>query len=299
MGLPGVLMEEVTESERGAREFTFTRSDFDQVKRLIYDHAGINLSDSKMDMVYSRLGRRLRAQGLTTFRDYLALVSSGDGVEWEAFVNALTTNLTDFFRESHHFPILADHLRAVRTRQPLNVWCSASSTGEEPYSLAMTAVEAFGTTTPPVRILATDIDTNVLEKARRGVYALDRLGKVSEERQKKFFLQGMGKNAGYARVKDFLRNMITFRQLNLLDDNWPIRGPFEAIFCRNVMIYFDKETQRKILEKFLPLMRRDALLFMGHSEGLHHVADLFKINGRTVYSIVPATQKNCFDRDSR
>lgn len=292
-------MEEVTESERGAREFTFTRSDFDQVKRLIYDHAGINLSDSKMDMVYSRLGRRLRAQGLTTFRDYLALVSSGDGVEWEAFVNALTTNLTDFFRESHHFPILADHLRAVRTRQPLNVWCSASSTGEEPYSLAMTAVEAFGTTTPPVRILATDIDTNVLEKARRGVYALDRLGKVSEERQKKFFLQGMGKNAGYARVKDFLRNMITFRQLNLLDDNWPIRGPFEAIFCRNVMIYFDKETQRKILEKFLPLMRRDALLFMGHSEGLHHVADLFKINGRTVYSIVPATQKNCFDRDSR
>ena len=269
------------------------------MKRLIYDHAGINLSDSKMDMVDSRLGRRLRAQGLTTIRDYLALVSAGTGGEWEAFVNALMNNLTDFFQESHHFPILADHLRAVRTRQPLNVWCSASSTGEEPYSLAMTAVEAFGTTTPPVRILATDIDTNVLEKARRGVYALDRLGKVSEERQKKFFLQGMGKNAGYARVKDFLRNMITFRQLNLLDDNWPIRGPFEAIFCRNVMIYFDKETQRKILEKFLPLMRRDALLFMGHSEGLHHVADLFKINGRTVYSIVPAAQKNCFDRDSR
>ena len=293
-------MEEVTERERGGvREFTFTRSDFEQVKRLIYDHAGINLSDSKMDMVYSRLGRRLRARGLTTFRDYLALVSSGDGEEWEAFVNSLTTNLTDFFRESHHFPILADHLRAVRTRQPLNVWCSASSTGEEPYSLAMTAVEAFGTTTPPVRILATDIDTNVLEKARHGVYALDRLGKVSEERQKKFFLLGTGKNAGYVRVKDFLRNMITFRQLNLLDDIWPIRGPFEAIFCRNVMIYFDKETQRKILEKFVPLMRRDALLFMGHSEGLHHVADLFKINGRTVYSIVPAAQRNCFDHDSR
>ncbi len=292
-------MDEVTENERGVREFDFTRTDFEQVKRLIYDHAGINLSDSKMDMVYSRLGRRLRARGLTTFRDYLDLVASGDGEEWEAFVNSLTTNLTDFFRESHHFPVLADHLRAVRSRQPLNVWCSASSTGEEPYSLAMTAVEAFGTTAPPVRILATDIDTNVLEKARHGVYPLERLAKVSAERQKKFFLMGTGKNAGYARVKDFLRQMITFRQLNLLDDAWPIRGPLEAIFCRNVMIYFDKPTQRKILEKFLPLMRSDALLFMGHSEGLHHVADLFKINGRTVYSIVAAAQKNSFDRNTR
>lgn len=292
-------MDEVTENERGVREFDFTRTDFEQVKRLIYDHAGINLSDSKMDMVYSRLGRRLRARGLTTFRDYLDLVASGDGEEWEAFVNSLTTNLTDFFRESHHFPVLADHLRAVRSRQPLNVWCSASSTGEEPYSLAMTAVEAFGTTAPPVRILATDIDTNVLEKARHGVYPLERLAKVSAERQKKFFLMGTGKNAGYARVKDFLRQMITFRQLNLLDDAWPIRGPLEAIFCRNVMIYFDKQTQRKILEKFLPLMRSDALLFMGHSEGLHHVADLFKINGRTVYSIVPGAQKNSFDRNNR
>jgi chemotaxis protein methyltransferase CheR len=110
---------------------------------------------------------------------------------------------------------------------------------------------------------------------------------------------GTGKNAGHARVKDFLRQMITFRQLNLLDDVWPIRGPLEAIFCRNVMIYFDKPTQRKILEKFLPLMRSDALLFMGHSEGLHHVADLFKINGRTVYSIVAAAQKNSFDRNTR
>jgi chemotaxis protein methyltransferase CheR len=292
-------VDEVTENERGVREFDFTRTDFEQVKRLIYDHAGINLSDSKMDMVYSRLGRRLRARGLTTFRDYLDLVASGDGEEWEAFVNSLTTNLTDFFRESHHFPVLADHLRAVRSRQPLNVWCSASSTGEEPYSLAMTAVEAFGTTAPPVRILATDIDTNVLEKARHGVYPLERLAKVSAERQKKFFLMGTGKNAGYARVKDFLRQMITFRQLNLLDDAWPIRGPLEAIFCRNVMIYFDKQTQRKILEKFLPLMRSDALLFMGHSEGLHHVADLFKINGRTVYSIVAAAQKNSFDRNTR
>ncbi len=292
-------MEEVTEREKGVREFGFTRTDFEQVKRLIYDYAGINLSDSKMDMVYSRLGRRLRARGLTTFRDYLDLVSSGDGEEWEAFVNSLTTNLTDFFREAHHFPVLSDHLRAVRSRAPLNVWCSASSTGEEPYSLAMTAVEAFGTTDPPVRILATDIDTNVLEKAREGVYPLERLAKVSPERQKKFFLRGTGKNAGQARVKNFLRNLITFRQLNLLDDSWPVRGPFEGIFCRNVMIYFDKQTQRKILERFLPLMRNDALLFMGHSEGLHHVADLFKINGRTVYSIVPGAQKNSFDRNTR
>jgi chemotaxis protein methyltransferase CheR len=284
------------EHDGGGREFSFTRTDFEQVKRLIYDHAGINLSDSKMDMVYSRLGRRLRARGLTTFRDYLDLVGSGDSEEWESFVNSLTTNLTDFFRESHHFPVLAEHLLTVRERQPLNIWCSASSTGEEPYSLAMTAVETFGSLSPPVRILATDLDTNVLEKARRGIYSLDRLQKVSPERQRKFFLLGTGKNAGSARVKESLRHLITFRQLNLLDENWPIRGPFEALFCRNVMIYFDKATQRKILEKFLPLMRSDSLLFMGHSEGLHHVADLFKINGRTVYSLTSGARKKCFDR---
>lgn len=289
-------MTAVADNDGRGREFSFTRGDFEQVKRLIYDHAGINLSDSKMDMVYSRLGRRLRARGLTTFRDYLDLVGSGDGEEWESFVNSLTTNLTDFFRESHHFPVLAEHLRAVRERQPLNIWCSASSTGEEPYSLAMTAVETFGSLSPPVRILATDLDTNVLEKARRGIYSLDRLQKVSPERQRKFFLLGTGKNAGSARVKESLRHLITFRQLNLLDENWPIRGPFEALFCRNVMIYFDKATQRKILEKFLPLMRGDSLLFMGHSEGLHHVADLFKINGRTVYSLTSGARKKCFDR---
>lgn len=273
------------DNDAQTREFHFTEQDFQRVRKLIYEHAGINLSDAKKDMVYSRLGRRLRATGLTTFRDYLGLLEADDPVEWEAFVNSLTTNLTAFFREPHHFPLLAEHLHKVRQRRPLELWCSAASTGEEPYTMAMTMVDVFGSYTPPVHILATDLDTNVLKKAQAGIYPLDRVEKLPPDVLKRFFLKGTGSNAGYVQVRRELRDMITFRQLNLLDARWPIRGPFEAIFCRNVMIYFDKPTQYKILQKFVPVMHNDALLFAGHSESFQHAADLFHIRGRTVYTI--------------
>ncbi len=273
------------ERDTPSREFLFTEQDFQRVRKLIYDHAGINLSDGKKDMVYSRLGRRLRATGLGSFREYLGLLETNDEVEWEAFVNSLTTNLTAFFREPHHFPLLAEHLNKVRHRKPIDLWCSAASTGEEPYTMAMTVVDAFGSFTPPVHILATDLDTNVLKKAQSGIYPLDRVEKLSPDVLKRFFLKGTGKNAGYVQVRKELRDMITFRQLNLLDAKYPIHGPFEAIFCRNVMIYFDKPTQYKILQKFVPLMHSDALLFAGHSESFQHAADLFHIRGKTVYTI--------------
>lgn len=266
------------------REFHFTDQDFERIRKLIYEHAGINLSDAKKDMVYSRLGRRLRATGLTSFRDYLALLETNDTDEWEAFVNSLTTNLTSFFREAHHFPILAQHIKKLK-RRPIELWCSAASTGEEPYTMAMTMVDLFESFTPPVRILATDLDTHVLKKAQEGIYPLDRVEKLPPDVLKRFFLKGTGSNAGYVQVRQELRNLVTFRQLNLLDERWPIKGPFDAIFCRNVMIYFDKPTQYKILQKFVPVMRRDALLFAGHSESFQHAADLFKIQGRTVYTI--------------
>ena len=265
------------------REFTFTTADFERVRKLIYRLAGISLNPSKREMVYSRLGRRLRALGLTEFGDYLQLVDDGDPAELEAFTNALTTNLTAFFREAHHFPILAELLQRHRGGGQISLWCAAASTGEEPYSMAITAAEAFGTLNPPVRILATDIDTNVLAKAQQGVYAMDRLEKMQEERVRRFFLRGKGQHTGKVRVREELRALISYRPLNLLDANWPVRGPFHAIFCRNVMIYFDKQTQYKILKRFLPLLHPEGLLFAGHSESFHHAADLVRPRGKTVY----------------
>jgi chemotaxis protein methyltransferase CheR len=266
------------------KEFDFTVRDFERVRAMIYKRAGIALADSKQELVYSRLARRLRATGLTSFAVYLDdLESRGDVDEWEAFTNALTTNLTSFFREAHHFPILAEH--AKKLKDPINVWCSASSTGEEPYSIAITLCEAFGTLTPPVQIIATDIDTNVLSTAQQGIYSSDKLDKLSPERAKRFFLRGKGEQSGMIRVRPELRQMITFKQLNLLSQDWPVSGPFDVIFCRNVMIYFDKPTQGKILSRFAPLMKPDGLLFAGHSENFLYVSDAFKLRGKTVYEL--------------
>jgi chemotaxis protein methyltransferase CheR len=266
------------------REFDFTSSDFAKVRKLIYQHAGISLSEAKTDMVYSRVGRRLRTLGYNSFRDYLDALESGRHPdEWEAFTNALTTNLTSFFREEHHFPILADHL--LKLHKPIRIWCSAASTGEEPYTIAMTACEAFGTLKPPVEIVATDIDTNVLATASRGVYPIDRLDKMTEKRRREFFQKGVGKHEGTVRVRQELRNLITFSQLNLLDEQWPLRDAFDVIFCRNVMIYFDKPTQSKIIDKFVPLMKPHTLLFAGHSENFMYVSNALQLLGKTVYQL--------------
>jgi chemotaxis protein methyltransferase CheR len=280
-----------TKQETG-KEFEFTRADFERVRGLIYQRAGISLADSKQEMVYSRLARRLRATGIDSFSRYLDALEAGrlsgnTGEEWEAFTNALTTNLTSFFREAHHFPLLAEHVLKARRQHPgqLTIWCSASSTGEEPYSIAMTVCEAFNTLSPPVSIIATDIDTNVLATAAAGVYPIERVDKLEPERLRRFFLKGKGAQEGLVRVRPELRNLVTFRQLNLLADGWDLKGPFDAIFCRNVMIYFDKDTQRRILSRFVPLMKPDALLFAGHSENFLYVSDSLRLRGKTVYEL--------------
>jgi chemotaxis protein methyltransferase CheR len=266
------------------KEFDFTARDFERVRVLIYQRAGIALAESKQEMVYSRLARRLRATGIRSFQSYLdGLESKPDTDEWEAFTNALTTNLTSFFREEHHFPILAEHVRTCK--EPVTIWCSASSTGEEPYSIAMTLCETLGSLASQAQIIATDIDTNVLETAANGVYPIERVERLSPERIKRFFLKGKGKQEGLVRVRPELRQMVTFKQLNLLSDSWPVKGPFDAIFCRNVMIYFDKPTQGKILNRFVPLMKPDALLFAGHSENFLYVSDAFRLRGKTVYEL--------------
>lgn len=266
------------------KEFLYTPDDFDRVRNLLYQHSGIKLSDSKKEMVYTRLGRRLRANGLKSFQDYLSRVERDQGDEWQAFINSLTTNLTAFFREPHHFPMLKEHVLSTLNR-PVRLWCSAASTGEEPYTMAMTMVDAFGTFNPPVEIIATDIDTNVLRTAEAGIYPLERVEKLPRETLKRFFLKGSGRHAGYVQVRRELREMISFRKLNLLDDRWSIGGAFDAIFCRNVMIYFDKTTQYEILKRFAPMLETNGLLFAGHSESLHHAADLFRLRGRTVYEL--------------
>jgi len=273
--------------EHNTREYAFSSHDFECVKKLIYARAGIALAENRQEMVYTRLSRRLRATGARGFGEYLERLKENDrDTEWEFFVNALTTNLTSFFRETHHFPILAEHVKKRQPGHTVKLWCSAASTGEEPYSMAMTMVETFDSLKPPVRILATDIDTEVLAVAREGVYSLDRLESMSPERVRRFFLKGKDGTAGYARVRQELRDLVTFRSFNLLDSKYPMHGSFDAIFCRNVMIYFDKPTQYQILQKFVPLLDRDGLLFMGHSEVFQHASDLIRLIDRTVYKPV-------------
>lgn len=270
--------------EREVYLFPFTSDDFHRIRGLIHRVAGISLAPSKKDLVYSRLARRLRSRNIDSFSSYINILESGDQQEREEFINALTTNMTSFFREEHHFPILSRHLGTLPKTTPVSIWTCASSSGEEPYSIAMTVVERYGAFNAPVRILATDIDTNVLEKAKRGVYPLDQLQKLSPEQLKRFFLKGEGANAGFAKVRPELQQLITFRRFNLLDEPWGIREKFDVIFCRNVMIYFDKSTQYEILKKMRPCLHTHGLFFAGHSESFHHAADLFTMCGKTVYA---------------
>jgi chemotaxis protein methyltransferase CheR len=267
------------------RDFEFTAADFARIRELIHRRAGISLSEHKRDMAYSRLARRLRARGLDSFRRYLDLLESENSAEeWEAFTNALTTNLTAFFRESHHFPILADFVK--RRAQPVSIWCSAASTGEEPYSIAMTLVEALGESQArQATVLATDLDTQVLAKGEAGIYSLEQVKQLSPERLKRFFLKGTGPHAGLVKVRPELRSMIRFAQLNLTDADYGLRQPFDAIFCRNVMIYFDKPTQSQVLSRFEPLVKPGGLLFAGHSENFTYVTQAFRLRGQTVYEL--------------
>jgi len=271
--------------ENGTREFNFSTADFERVRKLIYQHAGISLSPVKQDMVYSRLARRLRATGMLSFAQYLDALEKNGGDEWERFVNSLTTNLTSFFREPHHFPIFAEHLRKLGTKRPVRVWCSAASTGEEPYSIAMTVAETFGSNVSNISIMASDLDTNVLATAQKGVYPIERVEKLAPERLHKFFLRGTGTQEGYVSVRPELKRMIEFQRINLLDSTYSVKGPLDIIFCRNVMIYFDKPTQYKILSRFAPMMQSDGLMFAGHSESFLHASDLFKSLGKTVYAL--------------
>ena len=264
------------------REFVWTDADFDRVQSLIYKRAGISLHDGKHAMVYSRLSRRLRDTGYQSFKEYLTWLESTEGPEWQEFVNALTTNLTSFFRERHHFDVFAQLLKSRPASHPWKVWCSAASTGEEPYSIVMTALEALGAR-PHFSLMASDIDSKVLSTAANGVYRVDALKGVSTSQAQAFFLRGKGANEGMVRVKPELTRMVEFLMVNLIKDDWPFKEPFDVVFCRNVMIYFDAETQRRVLERIFRVMKPGGLLFVGHAENFSDSRDLFVLKGKTVY----------------
>ena len=263
------------------REFVWTNADFARVQALIYQRAGISLHDGKHAMVYSRLSRRLRDTGHTSFREYLSWLETHDGPEWQEFVNALTTNLTAFFREQHHFEIFASHLRSKPSAN-WRVWCNAASPGEEPYSIVITALEALGANAS-FKLTASDIDSRVLATAAQGVYRLDSVKGLSTERLQKFFLKGKGGNAGMVRAKPELRRVIDFMSVNLIRDDWPFKEPFDVVFCRNVMIYFDAPTQRRVLERIHRVLKPGGMLFVGHAENFSESKDLFTLRGKTVY----------------
>lgn len=257
---------------------------FRRICQLIYQRAGIVLAEHKRDMVYNRLVRRLRTLGLDDFGRYLSMLEANqNSAEWQAFVNSLTTNLTAFFREAHHFPVLAEHARS-RTGE-YRVWSAAASTGEEPYSIAITLADTLGLAPGRFKVFASDIDTEVLEKAQNAIYRQEELKTLSPQQLQRYFMRGTGPHEGLVRVRHELGNAVEFASLNLLDKQYNVPGPFDAIFCRNVMIYFDKETQQEILKRFVPLLKPGGLLFAGHSENFSNLSREFWLKGQTVYAL--------------
>jgi len=265
-------------------QFLLTDEEFSRTGRLLHARSGIILGEHKRELAARMLGMRARKKGLRDAAEYLAhLQQDPHSTEWNAFVNAFTINHTAFFREQHHFGLLADFMRG-RTA-PVSVWCCAASTGEEAYSIAMTLLE--NSPSPQARpfVWATDIDTQAIDKARKGVYTLERVKPVAEGLLKKYFYRGTGAKAGMARVKPILQEVVQFESLNLVAPSWPSTEKFDAIFCRNSMIYFDKPTQTRILERFAPMLKPGGLLFAGHSENFTYLTKAFRLRGQTVYTL--------------
>lgn len=275
-----------TEMDMSEQEFEFSRQDFKFVQWFIHKSVGIHLTDQKFAMVYGRVSRKLRERRLERFTDYRALIENSKD-EQSAFINALTTNKTAFFREKHHFDylesILIPRWKQLRKRE-IRIWSAGCSTGEEAYSYLASlnhagAFDCF----ERVSLLATDLDTNVLAHARRGIYDKEALRAIPSHYLKHSFVKGKGDNQGKIKPTRWLTDHVTFNQLNLLGD-WPMRRSFDLISCRNVMIYFDKPTQRVLLERFYEQLDPDGTLFIGHSESVGNDSALFRHLGNTVYS---------------
>lgn len=268
------------------REFEFNNNDFSRVKKIVYDYAGIDLNDSKKNLVYNRLSKRIRFLEMTSFSSYIDYVVKVGEEEFVHLINSITTNLTFFFRENHHFEHLANTVipelvKLNASTRKIRVWSAGCSTGEEPYSIAVVLKE----TVPAgwdVKVIASDLDSNVVQTATNGVYDIEKLKGVTEQRKKRWFLKGTGSQTGLAKVKPKLQEIIEFRQLNLMEE-WPGINTVDVIFCRNVVIYFDKKTQARLFDRYANQLREKGHLFIGHSESLYKVCDRFDLLGQTIY----------------
>ncbi len=267
------------------REFAFDEADFAALRKLVKEITGIALSEQKRELVYGRLSGRLRTLGVSTFREYRDLLAR-DTVEQAHLTNAITTNLTSFFREKHHFDHLRDHVLrplAGQADRRIRIWSAGCSTGEEPYSIATTIAEALPDfARRDIRILATDLDSDVLARAQAGIYAPDRVQGMASDRLSKFFRETTDRGKQAWSVAPALRSLISFKQLNLMHP-LPMHGPLDVIFCRNVIIYFDKDTQRDLFSRVRALQRPGDLLCLGHSESLFRVSEDYTSLGRTMY----------------
>jgi chemotaxis protein methyltransferase CheR len=289
------LLDEQTSST--AVTFSITDKEFHAFRELILKEAGISLNDAKRQLVSSRLSKRLRHFGFPTFSRYYDYLRTQDPQreELREMINCITTNKTDFFRENHHFEFLREQVFPRAREQAarggprtLRIWSAACSSGEEPYSIAITVREAFGSLMGwDVKILASDIDTNILQQGERGIYAEERFAGMPKEIQRRYFLRGKGRWSGFYQVRPELRDLITFRQLNFIETPWPIRTRFDVIFCRNVIIYFNRETQQILFERLAKHLKEDGYLFVGHSENLHWLNHLFAPLRNTVYQLRP------------
>ena len=275
------------------QEYTFTDAHFDLLRKLVGKYAGISLNDTKRQLVYGRLARRIRAMNLSGFDAYCALVRNEDSDEIENFVNAITTNLTSFFREHHHFEYLAQHvvpmlLRTNAASRRIRVWSAGCSSGEEPYSIAMTLLDALGSHCDwDIKVLATDIDSNVVATAAAGIYPPNRQQGLSETQLKRWFTSAGGGSKNL-RVKDEVRRLIRFAPLNLMHP-WPFKGPLDVVFCRNVVIYFDKPTQKRLFARYADVLATHGYLFVGHSETMFGTSTRFDLIGRTTYRLAHST----------
>ncbi len=271
-----------------SNDYVLSTRDFDRLRKVVYSETGIRLTEQKRDLVYNRVVRRLRALGLKGFGPYCDLVEDDANDEIEQLVNAITTNVTSFFREHHHFDFLLEELlpqiAATKGERRLRVWSAGCSSGEEPYSIAITLAESgLLERSWNVKVLATDIDTEILGRAASGIYVRGKMEGITPEHEHRWFLRGSGPNEGSRRVRREVRELITFRQLNLMGE-WPMKGPFDFIFCRNVAIYFDRATQERLFRRYWELLDpHHGHLFIGHSESLATMQDLFKPCGNTIY----------------
>ena len=268
------------------REFDYTRDDFEFLRKISNDHSGILVPDDKFDMFYSRLSKRVRMHGLENFKEYCHFLKDNHTLEFTDFINAVTTNLTSFFRENHHFEYLEktalpEIIKRNSSTKTIKVWSAGCSTGEEPYSLAMTLLENIPTGWD-IKLLATDLDTNVLQTAADGVYNTDRVDGLSASMLKKWFKRGTGSNSNKVKISKQCQDIISFKQLNLMKE-WPMKQGFDFIFCRNVLIYFDRDTKELLAQKYGKLLVTGSHLFIGHSESLNQLDTDFNLIGNTIY----------------